>query len=117
MGQGRGREASSKNGQPTSSNHAEKQDPDHLRQGHTHLPEAGAVRPGFPSERIHRRHRDRRTFEDTLRLNLSLRTAHRVLFVLKEFAARDADALYREVARIAWEELIPRRVPLRDLER
>ena len=47
------------------------------------------------------------TFEDTLRLNPSLRTAHRVLFVLKEFAARDADALYREVARIAWEELIP----------
>jgi putative N6-adenine-specific DNA methylase len=30
-----------------------------------------------------------------------------VLFVLKEFTARDADALYREVARIAWEELIP----------
>src|SRR5512139_2489688 len=47
------------------------------------------------------------TFEDTLRMNLLLRTAHRVLFVLKEFAARDADALYREAVRIAWEELIP----------
>src|SRR5512139_2772287 len=47
------------------------------------------------------------TFEDTLRLNLYLRTAHRVLFVLKEFAAGDAGALYREVSRIAWEELIP----------
>lgn len=46
-------------------------------------------------------------FEDTLRLNLFLRTAHRVLFVLKEFTARDADALYRELSRITWEELIP----------
>ena len=47
------------------------------------------------------------TIDDTQRLNLNLRTAHRVLFVLKEFAAADADALYREVSRIAWEELIP----------
>ena len=46
------------------------------------------------------------TIEDTLRLNLLLRTAHRVLFLLKEFAACDADALYRAVSGIAWEDYI-----------
>ncbi|NTW59792.1 MAG: class I SAM-dependent RNA methyltransferase [Nitrospirae bacterium] len=45
--------------------------------------------------------------DDTQKLNLFLRTAHRVLLVLKEFEANDADALYRELSRIAWEELIP----------
>jgi putative N6-adenine-specific DNA methylase len=46
------------------------------------------------------------TIEDTLRLNLMLRTGHRVLFLLKEFAARDAEALYDAVLQIAWEEHI-----------
>ncbi len=46
------------------------------------------------------------TLDDTQRLNLGLRTAHRVLFVLKEFPAKDADALYRELVRIPWEEHI-----------
>jgi len=46
------------------------------------------------------------TIDDTLRLNLLLRTGHRVLFLLKEFAARDADALYRSVSEIAWEDYI-----------
>jgi putative N6-adenine-specific DNA methylase len=46
------------------------------------------------------------TIDDTLRLNLLLRTGHRVLFLLKEFAARDADALYRSMLEIAWEEYI-----------
>jgi len=46
------------------------------------------------------------TLDDTERLNLHLRTAHRVLFVLKEFSANDADGLYRELARIPWEEHI-----------
>src|SRR5512147_489627 len=46
------------------------------------------------------------TLDDTQRLNLFLRTAHRVLFVVREFAAVDADALYRELARIAWEDHI-----------
>ncbi len=46
------------------------------------------------------------TFDDTLKLNLYLRTAHRVLFVLKEFMANDADTLYREISRIPWEEHI-----------
>jgi 23S rRNA G2445 N2-methylase RlmL len=47
------------------------------------------------------------TFDDTQRMNLHLRTAHRVLFVLKEFTADAADALYRELSRIPWEELVP----------
>ena len=46
------------------------------------------------------------TVDDTLRLNLRLRTGHRVLFLLKEFVARDADALYRAVSEAAWEEYI-----------
>ncbi len=46
------------------------------------------------------------TLDDTLRLNLLLRTGHRVLFLIREFAAHDADALYREVTKIAWEEYI-----------
>ena len=46
------------------------------------------------------------TIEDTFRLNLMLRTGHRVLFLLKEFAARDAEALYDSVSQIAWEEYI-----------
>lgn len=47
------------------------------------------------------------TLEDALRLNLFLRTGHRVLLLLKEFSATTADELYREVSRIAWETYIP----------
>ncbi len=46
------------------------------------------------------------TLDDTLRLNLLLRTGHRVLFLIKEFTARDADDLYHSVSEIAWEEYI-----------
>ena len=46
------------------------------------------------------------TMDDTLRLNLMLRTGHRVLFLLKQFFAHDADALYRSLSEIAWEEYI-----------
>ncbi|MBI5407377.1 MAG: class I SAM-dependent RNA methyltransferase [Nitrospirae bacterium] len=46
------------------------------------------------------------TMDDTLRLNLLLRTGHRVLFLLREFHAEDADDLYRAVSGIAWEEYI-----------
>ncbi len=46
------------------------------------------------------------TFDDTLRLNLLLRTGHRVLFLIRDFTAGDADALYRAVSEIAWEEYI-----------
>ncbi len=46
------------------------------------------------------------TMNDTLRLNLLLRTGQRVLFLIKEFTAGDAEALYREVSKIAWEDYI-----------
>src|SRR5271157_482176 len=46
------------------------------------------------------------TIDDTLPLNLLLRTAHRVLFLIREFVAPDADALYQAVSEIAWEEYI-----------
>ena len=47
------------------------------------------------------------TLDDTLQLNLMLRTGHRVLFLISNFRALDADALYREVSDVAWEEYIP----------
>jgi 23S rRNA G2445 N2-methylase RlmL len=43
---------------------------------------------------------------DTMTLNLSLRTAHRVLWLLKSFEARDPDELYAELSRIEWEHYI-----------
>jgi putative N6-adenine-specific DNA methylase len=46
------------------------------------------------------------TMDDTLRLNLLLRTGHRVLFLIRKFRARDADDLYRAASDIAWEEYI-----------
>ncbi len=47
------------------------------------------------------------SLDDAMRLNLLLRTGHRVLFVLKEFTARNADELYRAIRGIAWERHIP----------
>lgn len=44
------------------------------------------------------------TFEDTLRLNMYLRTANRVLFHLKSFRADHPDQLYSRLKKIAWEE-------------
>ncbi|MDD5435900.1 MAG: hypothetical protein PH343_10770 [Nitrospira sp.] len=46
------------------------------------------------------------TIDDTLRLNLHLRTGHRVLFLIKEFIARDGEALYRSLSDIPWEDYI-----------
>jgi putative N6-adenine-specific DNA methylase len=46
------------------------------------------------------------TIDDTLRLNLMLRTGHRVLFLIREFVARDAEALYGALSEIAWEDYI-----------
>jgi putative N6-adenine-specific DNA methylase len=45
--------------------------------------------------------------EDALRLNLHLRTGHRVLLRIREFKARNAEELYSRVAEIAWEDLVP----------
>jgi len=49
----------------------------------------------------------RGTLDDTLRLNLYIRTGHRVLFPVKHFTAGNADDLYRGIALIGWEDLIP----------
>jgi len=47
------------------------------------------------------------TLDDTLRLNLYIRTGHRVLFPVKQFTGGNADELYRGITRIGWEDLIP----------
>lgn len=47
------------------------------------------------------------TFEDTLRLNLFLRTGHRVLYYLEDFMARNPGDLYHGMSRIHWEDYIP----------
>ena len=46
------------------------------------------------------------SLDDTLRLNLLIRTGHRVLFLLREFIAHDAHALYQQVSKVAWEDYI-----------
>lgn len=46
------------------------------------------------------------TLVDAMRLNLHLRTGHRVLFLLGAFTAHTPDDMYRNVARIAWEDYI-----------
>lgn len=43
------------------------------------------------------------TFTDCMKLNLYLRTGHRVLYALKKFKANDPDELYDEVIKIDWE--------------
>ncbi len=47
------------------------------------------------------------TLLDAMRLNLHLRTAQHVLYLLREFAAATPDDLYRAASLIAWEEIIP----------
>ncbi len=46
------------------------------------------------------------TLADTMKLNLSLRTGHRVLYLLKKFRAANPDELYKKVSKIEWEEYI-----------
>lgn len=47
------------------------------------------------------------TMEDAMRLNLFIRTGHRILFFLERFKARDPEELYRNVFDIGWEGVIP----------
>ena len=47
------------------------------------------------------------TLQDCLRLNLWLRTAHRVLIRLGSWQARTADQMYEAVTSVPWEEWIP----------
>ena len=44
---------------------------------------------------------------DAMRLNLHLRTAFNVLYLLAEFPCRTPDQLYREVSKLPWEDIIP----------
>jgi 23S rRNA G2445 N2-methylase RlmL len=46
------------------------------------------------------------TMDDAMRLNLHLRTAHRVLVQLQEFKAADPDQLYNALMQIEWERYI-----------
>ncbi len=43
------------------------------------------------------------TFDDTLKLNLYIRTGHRVLFLIKEFKAKSPEELSENLYRIEWE--------------
>lgn len=43
---------------------------------------------------------------DAMRLNLHLRTANNVLFLLKQFECVSPEELYRNVSELAWEEMI-----------
>jgi len=47
------------------------------------------------------------TLLDTYKLNLELRTAYNVLFLLKEFSCSGPDELYRKAGDIEWEDIIP----------
>lgn len=46
------------------------------------------------------------TFTDCVRLNLSLRTANHVFFLIKKFTATTVQGVYDEVKSIEWEELL-----------
>jgi len=43
---------------------------------------------------------------DAMKLNLYLRTAYNVLFLLKQFECNSPDALYRQVRQLPWEQMI-----------
>ena len=63
---------------------------------------------GFPVVSEGRAHIETEgTLEDTMKLNLCLRTAQRVLFLVESFKAKNPDELYRRVSRIGWEDLLP----------
>ena len=47
------------------------------------------------------------TMFDAMRLNLLVRTGHRVLFLLETFHAKNPDELYKKILRIEWEDYIP----------
>jgi 23S rRNA G2445 N2-methylase RlmL len=46
------------------------------------------------------------TLDDTMKLNLYIRTGQRVLFLLKEFRASNPDELHQRISEIAWEDYI-----------
>ncbi|MGE4299246.1 MAG: class I SAM-dependent RNA methyltransferase [Desulfovibrionaceae bacterium] len=62
---------------------------------------------GYPAEELPAGVLTRGTPTDCMRLNLHLRTGHRVLYQLHAFAAPDPDALYGELVALPWEDWIP----------
>jgi len=49
----------------------------------------------------------RGSLTDCMKLNLCLRTAYNVLYLLREFRCGSDEALYKQVGHIAWENIIP----------
>ncbi len=47
------------------------------------------------------------TFNDCMKLNLSIRTGQRILFLIEEFFAKNPSELYKRVVSISWEDYIP----------
>jgi len=48
------------------------------------------------------------TLEDTIRLNLSILTGQRVLYLLESFTANNPGELYKKTLKIPWENYIPK---------
>lgn len=48
----------------------------------------------------------RGTFEDAIRLNIHLRSANHVYFLIQKFIAATIDDLYRTLRKISWEEIL-----------
>ncbi|MBI4684531.1 MAG: class I SAM-dependent RNA methyltransferase [Nitrospirae bacterium] len=46
------------------------------------------------------------SLDDTMKLNLFLRTGHRVLYHLKDFHAVNADQMYKEIRDVRWEDYL-----------
>ncbi len=62
---------------------------------------------GFPVQAVHLLDVvSEGTLADTMKLNLHLRTAHRVLWLLHHFQARHAEQLYQKVKEIPWEKYL-----------
>jgi 23S rRNA G2445 N2-methylase RlmL len=47
------------------------------------------------------------TMQDAMRLNLLVRTGHRVLYQLHKFYVRSPDDLHKSLTKLPWEEIIP----------
>jgi len=48
------------------------------------------------------------TLEDTMKLNLLIRTGHRVLYRLGSFGTGTPDELYHQMLQVSWEDYIPK---------
>jgi len=46
------------------------------------------------------------TIDDAMQINLSVRTAHRVLYLLEEFSANSPHEMYKHVSTIPWEDYL-----------